>query len=530
MSEHSLRDTPIPRRAPLRGESDSVPRDPIIDSAVRAVATLRARAASPRRAISRVVTSVLPARHEDFRRLVALTDTGVILITSAAVVATQFALDHPAPWSGASPNQLLFYLLVPLVWAIAITRSHTRDDGVLAAGGSEYKRTLFASLVAYGVLAIAYLVIDPSLTRPALLATLAGGALALTGARWGWHTWLQGRLDGGHSLARTLVVGTPREVTYVLRRLRSQLATSHSVVGVVLLGESVSPVPELGEGCVVYLGRTQAADAACELKADVVIVSDSARESGEFLKSLAWRLEGTATQLVLASELYDVCPERVRLQQVDGLSLIRIDIPKFTGGAYALKRTFDIVSSGLALVLLAPLMAVIAVVVVLDSPGSPFFRQERCGRNGTTFTMWKFRTMVMTAETDLIRLMDQNEGAGVLFKMRDDPRVTRVGAWLRKFSLDELPQLWNIFRGDMSVVGPRPPLPREVDAYEVPVHRRLYIKPGLTGLWQVSGRSDLSWEESVRLDLYYVENWSMWADLKIIGRTIITLVRPSGAY
>src|SRR5690606_27328321 len=146
------------------------------------------------------------------------------------------------------------------------------------------------------------------------------------------------------------------------------------------------------------------------------------------------------------------------------------------------------------------------------------FRQERVGRDGRTFTMIKFRSMVQTAEQDLAALLEKNEGAGLLFKLKDDPRITAVGSFLRKYSLDELPQLWNIFVGDMSIVGPRPPLPREVSEYEAHVNRRLYIKPGLTGLWQISGRSDLSWEESVRLDLYYVENWSLAGDLVIMWR------------
>jgi lipopolysaccharide/colanic/teichoic acid biosynthesis glycosyltransferase len=175
-------------------------------------------------------------------------------------------------------------------------------------------------------------------------------------------------------------------------------------------------------------------------------------------------------------------------------------------------------------------MLVVAVAIKLDDHGPVLFRQERVGRGGERFRMLKFRSMVPTAEQDLAALTAKNEAAGLLFKIKDDPRITRVGRVLRKYSLDELPQFWNIFIGQMSLVGPRPPLQSEVEAYADHVRRRLYIKPGLTGMWQVSGRSDLSWEESVRLDLYYVENWSLTGDIIILWRTVRTVLHPVGAY
>ncbi len=185
---------------------------------------------------------------------------------------------------------------------------------------------------------------------------------------------------------------------------------------------------------------------------------------------------------------------------------------------------------GSHLAFLAPVFGVIALLIRHDSPGPVFFRQERVGVDGTRFSMIKFRSMKETAEDDLAALLEKNEGNGVLFKLRDDPRVTRIGAILRRYSLDELPQLWNIFVGDMSIVGPRPPLAREVEQYNDRVQRRLYIKPGLTGPWQVGGRSDLSWDESVRLDLHYVENWSITGDLRIMWRTVGVVISPVGAY
>jgi exopolysaccharide biosynthesis polyprenyl glycosylphosphotransferase len=210
--------------------------------------------------------------------------------------------------------------------------------------------------------------------------------------------------------------------------------------------------------------------------------------------------------------------------------LIHVEIPRFEGGKHVLKRALDIVASSLGIVIVLPLCLVLAFLIHSDSPGPVLFRQERVGRDGRTFNILKFRSMVATATDDLAGLLDRNDGSGVLFKMKNDPRVTRIGRVMRKYSLDELPQLWNILKGDMSLVGPRPPLPAEVDGYEEHVNRRLYIKPGLTGMWQVNGRSDLSWQESVRLDLYYVENWSLIGDLVILWRTLRVLTHPVGAY
>jgi lipopolysaccharide/colanic/teichoic acid biosynthesis glycosyltransferase len=179
---------------------------------------------------------------------------------------------------------------------------------------------------------------------------------------------------------------------------------------------------------------------------------------------------------------------------------------------------------------LSPVLLVLALVVHFDSPGPVLFRQERIGKDGRPFAMLKFRSMVQDAETRLAALADANQGAGVLFKVKDDPRITRCGRWMRRFSLDELPQFVNVLKGDMSLVGPRPPLAREVGEYERYTHRRMLIKPGITGLWQVSGRSDLDWDDSVRLDLYYVENWSIMGDLMILWRTFRAVLAPVGAY
>jgi exopolysaccharide biosynthesis polyprenyl glycosylphosphotransferase len=248
------------------------------------------------------------------------------------------------------------------------------------------------------------------------------------------------------------------------------------------------------------------------------------------LRRLSWALERTGTDLVVATALLDVAGPRTTIRPVDGLPMLHVEHAELSGGRRLVKEVFDRVLSAVALAVTGPLLLGLAVAVRRTSPGEAFFRQVRVGRDGREFVLYKLRTMYAGAEQRQEQLNGHNECDGVLFKMKDDPRVTPLGRWLRRYSLDELPQLLNVLRGDMSLVGPRPPLPCEVERYPADVRRRLVVKPGLTGLWQVSGRSDLSWEDSVRLDLRYVENWSPTLDLVILLRTITALVRTSGAY
>jgi exopolysaccharide biosynthesis polyprenyl glycosylphosphotransferase len=214
---------------------------------------------------------------------------------------------------------------------------------------------------------------------------------------------------------------------------------------------------------------------------------------------------------------------------VDGLPLLRLTQPVFDGVSRVVKNVLDRVGAALLLLMIAPLMLGLAFMIKSDG-GPVFFRQERVGRHGRTFRMVKFRSMVVDAEARRAELLELNEGSGPLFKLKADPRITAIGSTLRKYSLDELPQLFNVLAGSMSLVGPRPPLPEEVATYSRDAERKLMVRPGLTGLWQVSGRSDLSWEESVRLDLRYVENWTLAMDALILWKTIGTLARGHGAY
>jgi len=252
--------------------------------------------------------------------------------------------------------------------------------------------------------------------------------------------------------------------------------------------------------------------------------------SGVRLRELAWELEKTGTDLCVAPALLDVAGPRTTIRPVAGLPLLHMDHPEFTGTKQVIKDAFDKIVGLSALALTAPVFLFVTLIIRLDDGGPAFFRQTRVGRDGRDFTVYKFRTMVMDAEKLKTELTASNDHDGVLFKMRKDPRITKVGSWLRRWSLDELPQLVNVVRGDMSLVGPRPALPDEAARYGDYVRRRLVVKPGLTGLWQINGRSDLSWEESVRLDLRYVENWSLVLDLQILWKTLSAVWRGSGAY
>jgi exopolysaccharide biosynthesis polyprenyl glycosylphosphotransferase len=225
-----------------------------------------------------------------------------------------------------------------------------------------------------------------------------------------------------------------------------------------------------------------------------------------------------------------VAGPRTTIRPVDGLPMLHVEHAELSGGRRLVKGLFDRVLAALALPVAGPLIVALALAVRWETPGPAFFRQVRVGKDGKEFVLYKLRTMYADAEDRQAQLNGENESDGVLFKIRHDPRITPIGRWLRRYSLDELPQLLNVLSGQMSLVGPRPPLPSEVAQYPEDVRRRLAVKPGLTGLWQVSGRSDLSWEDSVRLDLRYVENWSLTFDLVILLRTITALVRTSGAY
>jgi len=466
-----------------------------------------------------------------YRTRLTLTDSAVIASAVTVAFIARFTLINPvSDPSLIPPSTWAVTAVVAIAWIITLGTFRTRDARIVGVGATEYKLVINASALAFGMLAILFLLLQVDTARAYFVFALPLGVAALILERWLWRKWLIRQRRFGHYLARAIVVGGRDDVEYVVRQINEKSGAAYQVVGAALEGDSTTSVRSAGQDVPVVSDFAHVAAAAQSLGVDAVIVAGHPSLGNTFIRNLGWDLEKTSAELVLSSRLTDVAGPRIHFRPVEGLPLIHVEIPQYDGAKHVLKRALDVTLGGAALILVSPVLLVIGLLVKLDSPGPVLFRQERIGRNGRPFRMLKLRSMVRTAEDDLAGLLDQNEGDGVLFKIRSDPRITRVGRVLRKYSLDELPQLWNIVVGQMSLVGPRPPLPDEVKNYESHMHRRLYIKPGLTGMWQVNGRSDLSWEESVRLDLYYVENWSLAGDLMIIWRTFKIIIRPLGAY
>ena len=314
-------------------------------------------------------------------------------------------------------------------------------------------------------------------------------------------------------------------VTELRRGTYHGLAVVAACLGGETTSTEVAGIPVLGG-----LAVDDVVSAVRRSGADTVAVLSSSELDGVTLRQIAWGLEKTGTGLYVAPALLDVAGPRTTIRPIAGLTLLHVDHPELSGPRQVIKGLFDRAMAGIALIMLSPLFFALAVTIRASDAGPALFVQTRVGKDGRTFRMYKFRTMVVDAEKRLAELREKNDNDGAKFKMRRDPRVTAVGARLRKWSLDELPQLINVFKGEMSLVGPRPALPDETALYADHVRRRLVVRPGLTGMWQVNGRSDLSWEESVRLDLRYVENWSFALDLQILWKTFSVMLRGAGAY
>ena len=455
------------------------------------------------------------------------------LIVAIAVLGAQLVRfgsgpDDPSASSRLGPLDYgLVSLLLALGWILSLHLQRSYDGRLVGHGVQEYKAVFQASTWLFAALAIVALAVKFDIARGyVLLAFPAGTALLLLG-RWSARQWLVHERRQKRLSDKVLLVGDTEHVASLVVALGRTPDAGYNVIGACVdgAGPSVAGVPVLGSESDVLVR-------ALQYDVDVVAVSSSAGLGEDGLRRLGWALEGTDIGLVVAPGIMDVAGPRVLTRPVQGLPLMHVEAPTFAGLQLLAKAVFDRVGALLLIILFSPVLLSIAMLVRREDSGPVLFRQERVGRDGGTFSMLKFRTMVTDAESILPSLMSANEGAGPLFKLHDDPRITRIGSVLRKFSLDELPQLFNVLKGEMSLVGPRPPLPREVAEYEAHVRRRLLVKPGMTGLWQISGRSDLSWEESVRLDLYYVENWTPVLDLMILWRTVQVVLRPSrnGAY
>jgi exopolysaccharide biosynthesis polyprenyl glycosylphosphotransferase len=461
-----------------------------------------------------------------------------LVVIAWAVIGTQIAwfgtLDAQLNLSeyrgGFGLNYSLISIILIVAWVTFLALFGTRDARVIGTGNNEYKRVMDATIRLFGIVAIVAFLFQLDLARGYIILSLPVGTLALLASRWIWRQWLSAQRSKGEYSSRVLLVGSRVSVAAIAKDLNRVPQAGYVVVGACIPGDTIG---EYLLGVIPVSNNLEQLQSTMDAAgADTLVVTSSDELPPERIRELSWALEPGRQHLVLAPSLTDIGGPRIHMRPVAGLPLIHVETPRYEGLKRFSKRAFDIVSSAALIFVLSPLLVVVAVGVRLSTPGGVLFRQDRVGLNGDHFRMLKFRSMVVDAEQQLTALQsaERAEGNVVMFKMKNDPRVTPIGGFMRRFSLDELPQLFNVLGGSMSLVGPRPPLEREVAIYENHVHRRFLVKPGITGLWQVSGRSNLSWEDTVRLDLYYVENWSIVGDLMILWRTARAVLARDGAY
>jgi len=459
---------------------------------------------------------------KDYLRRTAVSDFAVAAVCSAVAIQIRFG-------GGLGLHYAMLCVTLPLLWVATLLLFGAYSVRSIGTGSDEFRKVLNAGFGLTAGLAILSYAVNVELSREYLLLTMP----TLTGAdlcvRLAQRKRLHRRRAKGQCMSTLLAVGPESAVADLVKELKRGTYHGLAVVAACVGGETtsreVAGIPVFGG-----LAVDDVVSAVRRSGADTVAVLSSSELDAVTLRQIAWGLEKTGTGLYVAPALLDVAGPRTTIRPTAGLTLLHVDHPELSGLRQVIKGLFDRVVAGGALIILSPLFFALAVTIRASDAGPALFVQTRVGKNGRTFRMYKFRTMVVDAEKRLAELREKNDNDGAKFKMRRDPRVTAVGARLRKWSLDELPQLINVFKGEMSLVGPRPALPDETALYADHVRRRLVVKPGLTGMWQVNGRSDLSWEESVRLDLRYVENWSFALDLQILWKTFSVIFRGAGAY
>ncbi len=484
----------------------------------------------------REMTALAPAspptpndiRHARYVRALLVSDAAVICLVLAVATVLRF---------GGQPDLLTRYGVVSAVlavlWMLALGLSGTRSRRVVGRGVEEYANIVLATLQLVGLVAIFALLANVTVSRGYLAVAFPLGLLGLLFNRRRWRRVAAAQLGRGEGLTPVLVVGTLTAAADIAARFAKDPAAGHHVVGIctpagptrqlhaIDVDGRTIPIVGIDQAIVTAVRRTGAHTVA-------LAATDQLQPTE--IRRLIWELDSLGVDLMIAPGLVDIAEERLRSRPVAGMAMLEVTKPQHDRANSAAKRVFDIVFTLAAMVAMAPVFLLAALAVRLSSPGPIFYVAERIGRGGTTFTMLKFRSMYDGADARAAAMIDADGGCPLFWKAKDDPRITRVGKVLRKLSIDELPQFINVLRGDMSVVGPRPQVRREVDSYDDLVRRRLAVKPGLTGLWQVSGRSDLQREDAIRLDLSYVENWSPIQDLVIIAKTVKTVLRGDGAY
>lgn len=459
----------------------------------------------------------------------------ILVVSDFVVLAWVFAIAHGV-WASNLPDDqglrpygwgpVAATVVILVLWHAVLTFAGTRDLRVFGGGPEEYKRVLNSTLVVFAVIAFVGYMVKVQVPRTYVVVLLPFGLVLLSLSRWSWRQWLLVRRQHGQMIHDAIVVGSIEAVEHLAEVIGRNAVFGYRLTGACITSQDppmqVVGVPVLG-------GVDDLTTTVIKANTDAVIITSSDAMHPEMVRRLGWDLEGYDIEIIVAPSLANIAGPRVHIRPVAGLPLLHVEQPSYRGAQRWAKDLLDRVGGLLLLLLFSPALVALAVAVKLTSPGGVFFVQERVGRDGKTFGMIKFRSMVEGADAMLAELQPDTSNV-VMFKMRDDPRVTRVGRFLRRYSFDELPQLLNVVKGDMSLVGPRPPLVSEVSGYAAEARRRLLVRPGMTGPWQISGRSDLDWEETMRLDLYYVENWSLVGDMLILWKTFRAVVSSAGAY
>ena len=462
-----------------------------------------------------------------YRVRIVVADFIIIALASFIAVRARTAMtifpkntdvqDNVLPWSGG----------IIFAWLVIMGLVGAYRTKYLDSGAAQYRAVFEASAITAALLGVsAYLFMYP-LPRGFYFLLFLFSIPALLLERFFMRRWLHHERRRGRFRSSIIIAGDCTHIDDLAKVLQREKWLGYDIVGVLTRGQ---------ERChnvnVPVLGTPEDVVAACQYtRAAAVIFTEGSFSRSYQFNRLARTLESQDTELIIIPALSDISTQRMHIRPVAGLPLVHIEKPQAERASGWFKRTFDIIGSLLLLILTSPIVLIAAIAIKHEDGGPVFYKQRRVGRKGKVFECYKLRSMVVNADEIKAKMLaDKNESDGVLFKMKDDPRITKCGKFHRRYSIDEIPQFYNVLRGDMSLVGPRPALENEVAAYESHVRRRLDVRPGVTGLWQVSGRSDLSWEDTVRLDLYYVDNWSVLQDITILAKTFSAVFTSSGAY
>jgi exopolysaccharide biosynthesis polyprenyl glycosylphosphotransferase len=451
------------------------------------------------------------------RREIASVDFLVLL----SVTVVNLRIRFPQIWIDDLNNYEIKNIGIATVilssWIFVLWFNGSRDTNILGFGADEYKRLINAALFSFTFIAFISYIFKLEISRGFVLSIYPSGLISLFIFRRILRKRLLKSRNKGRYVSRVLLLHSG-EADPVEKRL---LLAKHAGLNI---------VQKLQTKESEEFNHKQIVASALTNNCDQIMVGQSAIISASELRNLGWALEETSIDLVVAPAVTEIAGPRLKVSNVEGLPLLHLDQPVFSGSAKAAKRLLDLFLSTIGLILISPFLIVIALIIKIHDRGTVLYSQKRVGQNNKEFNVYKFRTMYEGSHEKRDEVMAQTNKDLRLAKSPNDPRITKPGTFLRRWSIDEIPQIINVFKGEMSLVGPRPPLAVEVNMYEKSERRRLLVKPGLTGLWQVSGRSELDWEDSVRLDLYYVENWSLTLDILILIRTAAAVWRGEGAY